>query len=121
MNIKQKTSNLVSPFYNKVWHGPKSRFTAKLRQVCDDLPPKRRVTVVTVLLSVFVLTAFCLYGKACYNMGAREAHQLDSKFIDYLMLHNTDPFIDGDKVSQYEAAHGMKNIQLDTVPHEAAR
>ena len=25
MSIKQKIQNLVSPLYNKVWHGPKGK------------------------------------------------------------------------------------------------
>ena len=75
MKLKQKFQNLVSPLYNKVWHGPKGRLTAKIKKVCDDLPPQKRLTVVTVLLSAFVLTAFFVFGNACYKMGARQAQQ----------------------------------------------
>ena len=75
MKLNQKFQNLVSPLYNKVWHGPKGRLTAKIKKVCDDLPPQKRLTVVTVLLSAFVLTAFFVFGNACYKMGARQAQQ----------------------------------------------
>jgi len=75
MSIKQKIQNLVSPLYNKVWHGPKGRLTAKIKKACDDLPPQQRLTVVTILLSAFVLTAFFVFGNACYKMGARQAQQ----------------------------------------------
>lgn len=75
MSIKQKIHNLVSPLYNKVWHGPKGRLSAKVRKVCDDMPHKQRLTVVTVLLSAFILVAFFVFGNACYKMGAGHARQ----------------------------------------------
>lgn len=75
MKLKQKFQNLVSPLYNKVWHGPKGRLTAKIKKACDDLPPQQRLTVATVLLSAFVLIAFFVFGNACYKMGARQAQQ----------------------------------------------
>lgn len=75
MSIKQKIQNLVSPLYNKVWHGPKGRLSAKVRKVCDDMPHKQRLTVVTVLLSAFILVAFFVFGNACYKMGAGHARQ----------------------------------------------
>ncbi len=82
MKIKSKIQNLVSPLYNKVWHGPKGRLTAKIKKVCDDLPPQKRLTVVTVLLSAFVLTAFFVFGNACYKMGARQAqHTIEVEHI----------------------------------------
>lgn len=75
MSIKQKIRNLVSPLYNKVWHGPKGRLSAKVRKICDDMPHKQRLTVVTVLLSAFILVAFFVFGNACYKMGAGHARQ----------------------------------------------
>ena len=53
MSIKQKIQNLVSPLYNKVWHGPKGKIRERLKKVCDDMPHKQRLTVVTVLLTAF--------------------------------------------------------------------
>lgn len=82
MKLKQKFQNLVSPLYNKVWHGPKGRLSAKIKKACDDLPPQQRLTVVTVLLSAFVLTAFFVFGNACYKMGARQAqHTIEVEHI----------------------------------------
>lgn len=75
MSIKKKIDTLVSPLYNKVWHGPKERLSAKVRKVCDDMPRKQRLTVVTVLLSAFVLMAFFVFGHACYKIGAGHARQ----------------------------------------------
>lgn len=75
MKVKQKIRNLVAPFYNKVWHGPKGKLTARVRKACDDLPRNQRLMVVTVLLSAFVLTAFFVFGHACYKMGAGHARQ----------------------------------------------
>lgn len=75
MSVKQKIQNLVSPLYNKVWYGPKGRLSAKVRKVCDDMPHKQRLTVVTVLLSAFILVAFFVFGHACYKMGAGHARQ----------------------------------------------
>lgn len=75
MSVKQKFQNLVSPLYNKGWHGPKGRLSAKVRKVCDDMPHKQRLTVVTVLLSAFILVAFFVFGNACYKMGTGHARQ----------------------------------------------
>lgn len=75
MSVKQKIQNLVSPLYNKVWHGPKGRLSAKVRKVCDNMPHKQRLTVITVLLSAFILVAFFVFGNACYKMGAGHARQ----------------------------------------------
>ncbi len=75
MSIKNKIRNLVAPLYNKVWHGPKGKIKERLKKACDDLPKNQRLMVVTVLLSVFVLTAFFVFGHACYRMGAGHTRQ----------------------------------------------
>jgi len=75
MSIKQKISNLVSPLYNKVWHGPKGKIRERVKKACDEMPHSQRLTVVTVLLSAFVLIAFFVFGHACYKMGAGHARQ----------------------------------------------
>lgn len=98
MKIKSKIRNLVSPLYNKVWHGPKGRLTAKIKKACDDLPRNQRLMVVTILLSAFVLTAFFVFGNACYKMGARQArHTIKVEHIqpidlptDKTVSHETD-------------------------------
>lgn len=75
MSIKQKIHNLVSPLYNKVWHGPKGKIKERVKKACEDMPHKQRLTVVTVLLSAFILVAFFVFGNACYKMGAGHARQ----------------------------------------------
>lgn len=87
MSVKQKIQNLVLPLYNKVWHGPKGRLSAKVRKVCDDMPHKQRLTVITVLLSAFILVAFFVFGHACYKMGAGHARQaIEIEHIQQLEL-----------------------------------
>ena len=91
MSVKQKIQNLVTPLYNKVWHGPKGRLSAKVRKVCDDMPQKQRLTVVTVLLSAFILVAFFVFGHACYKMGAGHARQaIEIEHIRQLELSTQD-------------------------------
>lgn len=75
MSIKQKISNLVSPLYNKVWHGAKGKIRERVKKACDEMPHRQRLTVVTVLLSAFVLIAFFVFGHACYKMGAGHTRQ----------------------------------------------
>ena len=91
MSIKQKISNLVSPLYNKVWHGPKGKIRERVKKACD-------LAVVTVLLSAFVLIAFFVFGHACYKMGAGHARQtIEVEHIQQLELptktydHETAP------------------------------
>lgn len=97
MSIKQKIQNFVSPLYNKVWHGPKKEIRKRLKMVCDDMPHKQRLTVVTVLLTAFVLIAFFVFGHACYKMGAGHARQaIEIEHIQQLELPTN--------VSDYETA-----------------
>ena len=37
------------------------------------MPHKKRVTIVSAMLTFFVLVAFCVFGHACYKIGARQA------------------------------------------------
>lgn len=75
MSIKQKIHNLVSPLYNKVWHGPKGKIKERVKKACDDMSHKQRLMVVTILLSAFILVAFFVFGHACYKIGAGHARQ----------------------------------------------
>lgn len=92
MSIKKKIHNLVSPLYKKVWHAPKGKIRERLKKACDDLPRNQRLMVVTVLLSAFILTAFFVFGHACYKMGAGHARQaVEIEHIKQLELPtNTD-------------------------------
>ena len=87
MSIKQKIQNLVSPFYEKVWHGPKGKIKERVKKACDDMPYKQRLTVVTILLTAFILIAFFVFGHACYKMGAGHARQaIEVEHIQQLEL-----------------------------------
>lgn len=48
--------------YNKVWHGPKGKLNAFLKTKCADMPHGRRMKLVAVLFTVFVVIAFLLFG-----------------------------------------------------------
>ena len=128
MKLKQKIQNLVSPLYNKVWHGPKGRLTAKIRKACDDLPRNQRLMVVTVLLTAFVLTAFFVFGNACYKMGARQAqHEFDIEHIKSLSMPEKydslyEEELTSSKMKVYEAMESETDVEpLDTTAYEAAR
>ena len=106
MSIKHKIRNLVAPFYNKVWHGPKGKIRERLKKACDDLPKNQRLMVVTILLSVFVLTAFFVFGHACYRMGAGHARQA----------------IEVEHIRQLELpSENNPDVSLNNILHEAAR
>ena len=106
MSIIQKIRNLVAPLYNKVWHGPKGKIRERLKKACDDLPKNQRLMVVTVLLSVFVLTAFFVFGHACYRMGAGHARQA----------------IEVEHIRQLELpSENNPDVSLNNILHEAAR
>ena len=106
MSIKHKIRNLVAPLYNKVWHGPKGKIRERLKKACDDLPKNQRLMVVTVLLSVFVLTAFFVFGHACYRMGAGHARQA----------------IEVEHIRQLEIpSENNPDVSLNNILHEAAR
>ena len=106
MSIKHKIRNLVAPLYNKVWHGPKGKIRERLKKACDDLPKNQRLMVVTVLLSVFVLTAFFVFGHACYRMGAGHARQA----------------IEIEHIKQLELpSENNPDVSLNNILHEAAR
>lgn len=68
-----KYKSPLARLVDRVWREPKGKVGMKIRQVCDDMPHKQRLMVVTVLLSAFVLIAFFVFGNACYKMGARRA------------------------------------------------
>ncbi len=51
------------------------KLTARLRKECDALPRKQRLMVVSLLLGLFVTTAFFVFGHACYRIGLGQARQ----------------------------------------------
>lgn len=52
-----------------MFSGPFAGLSRTLRQKCDAIPRERRLTVVAVLFSLFVITAFFVFGHACYRIG----------------------------------------------------
>lgn len=69
MNLLTNLRAARGTVYDKVWRNPKGKLSAKLRKACDNLPRNQRLTVVTVMLSAFVLIAFIVFGHACYRIG----------------------------------------------------
>ncbi|MEZ3551093.1 TraL conjugative transposon family protein [Xylanibacter rodentium] len=96
--MKEKIKNIVTPLYNKVWHSPKGKIRERIKKACDDLPRNQRLMVVTVLLSAFILTAFFVFGNACYRMGAGHAR----KSIEIEHIRQLD--LPTDKAVEYEDA-----------------
>ncbi|WP_305141340.1 TraL conjugative transposon family protein [Muribaculum intestinale] len=68
-------SKVRDTIYNKVWHTPKGKLRNFLRCKCDNIPQKRRLTIVGVFFGLFVLIAFILFGNACYHIGLGQARQ----------------------------------------------
>lgn len=75
MKKKPKFTIRESALYNKVWRSPVGRLKSAIKRKCENLPPGQRLTVVTVLLSAFVLTAFFVFGHACYKIGLGQARK----------------------------------------------
>ena len=61
--------------YSNLWRNPKGRPTSRLKGACDAIPPRRRLTAVLLMLTVFVLTAFFVFGHACYKIGLGKSRQ----------------------------------------------
>ena len=63
----------------------------RLRKECDAMPRRKRLTVVSVMLCVFVLTAFFVFGHACYRIGLGQArHAVEVEHIRSLDLPKND-------------------------------
>lgn len=81
-----------SAIYNKVWGKPKSALGEYLRRKCDGIPANRRLTIITVLLSLFIITAFFVFGNACYRIGRGQAlmERIEPEHIEGLELPPLD-------------------------------
>lgn len=87
MNLFSRLRAVRATVANAVWRNPKGRLSAKLREVCDGLPRNQRLMVITVLLSLFVLVAFFVFGHACYKIGLGHArHAVEVEHIGTLAL-----------------------------------
>ena len=94
MNVFSNLRAARDTVYNKVWHTHKGKLSARLRKVCDDLPHGKRVTVVGIMLTVFVLIAFFVFGHACYRIGLGQAmRRIEVRHIQPLDLpvHKVEP------------------------------
>ena len=68
-------SKVRDTIYNKVWHTPKGKLRNFLICKCDNIPQKRRLTIVGIFFGLFVLIAFLLFGNACYHIGLGQVRQ----------------------------------------------
>ena len=57
-----------------VWHTPKGRLLSFVKSKCESIPPNRRMTVVAIMLTVFILIALGVFGHACYRLGQGHVH-----------------------------------------------
>ena len=109
-----KFQSMRSAIYNKVWGKPKSALGAYLRRKCDGIPANRRLTIITVLLSLFIITAFFVFGDACYRIGRGQAlmERIEPEHIEGLELPSFDngdtPDIGQFNESRYELS-GTEN------------
>ena len=106
-----KFQSIRSAIYNKVWGKPKSALGEYL---CDGIPSNPRLTLITVLLSLFIITAFFVFGNACYRIGRGQAlmDRIEPEHIEGLELPSFDngdtPDIWQFKDSEYEPS-GTEN------------
>ncbi|WP_304973715.1 TraL conjugative transposon family protein [uncultured Duncaniella sp.] len=109
-----KFQSMRSAIYNKVWGKPKSALGAYLQRKCDGIPANRRLTIITVLLSLFIITAFFVFGDACYRIGRGQAlmERIEPEHIEGLELPSLDngdtPDIGQFNESRYELS-GTEN------------
>lgn len=52
---------------------------------------KQRLTVVTIMLSAFILIAFIVFGHACYKMGLGQRSELKVEHIHQLDVNKSNP------------------------------
>lgn len=78
-----KIKSIFGAIYDNVWRNPKGRLATRLKRACESMPPKQRITVVSIMLTVFVLAAFFVFGHACYKIGLGKAQK--SVEIEHIM------------------------------------
>jgi hypothetical protein len=93
---KSNRKSLFVRLVDWVWRNPKANISEGIKKTCDDMLPKQRLLVVTVLLSVFVLVAFFVFGHACYKIGARQAHnEIEIEHLENIELpSSSDKYIE---------------------------
>ena len=91
MNVFSNLRAARDTVYNNVWHTPTGKLSAKLRSLCDGIPQKQRLLVVTIMLCAFVLIAFFVFGHACYKIGLGHSGRLvEVEHIQPLEINNPD-------------------------------
>lgn len=76
--------------YNKMISTPLEHIRSRVKQRCEALPQRKRITIVTILVSVFLLAAFFVFGHACYRLGAGQARrQIEVEHMRSLDITNT--------------------------------
>ena len=91
MNVFSNLRAARDTVYNKVWHTPKGKLSSKLRGLCDGIPQKQRLLVVSIMLCAFVLIAFFVFGHACYKIGLGPSGRLvEVEHIQPLEINNPD-------------------------------
>lgn len=105
--------NVRSTIYNKVWGKPKSLAGAFLRRKCDSIPENRRLMVITIMLSIFILTAFFVFGNACYRIGRGQAavERMETGHIEGLTLPDDDNGESPDMVQLKKSAYELAGVE----------
>lgn len=91
MNVFSNLRAARDTLYNKVWHTPKGKLSSKLRNLCDGIPQKQRLLVVSIMLCAFVLIAFFVFGHACYKIGLGHSRRIvEVEHIQPLEINKSD-------------------------------
>lgn len=91
MNVFSNLRAVRDTVYNKVWHAPKGKLSARVRGFCNSLTHKQRLMVVSVMLCAFVLIAFFVFGHACYKIGLGHSGRLvEVEHIQPLEINKPD-------------------------------
>ena len=97
--------NPLKKIVNWVWRTPKDKVVECLKNKCDAMPHKQRLTVVGLLFGTFLL-----FGHACYKMGAQEQRV---KFeIEHMSIPDFETTVNKDKMRRME----LIEIQIDSLP-----
>lgn len=77
--------------YNKVWRRHKMKLRQFLEIKCERMSHKRRLALMAIIFSALVVTAFILFGNACYRIGLGEAQNsaIKVKHIETIELPTT--------------------------------
>ena len=91
MNVFSNLRAARDTVCNKVWHAPKGKLSTKLRILCDGIPQKQRLLVVSIMLCAFILIAFFVFGHACYKIGLGHSGRLvEVEHIQPLEINKPD-------------------------------